>query len=291
MAPAIIAISKPPYSARASAAASAAGGAGGGAREDRALAGEAGVVEAGAAADERVEREAGELVGDERGGGGVADAHLAEGDRVPVAVGAEGAALARARGRARPAVIAGSARALRVPGPMRRESRSGCSIGAPATPASTTRSAAPTERAKTLAAAPPARKFSEHLPGDRLRVGGDALGGEAVVGGEDGQLAGPHPRRERAAGAGDLGGEVLDAAEGAERLGLAVDPAAERRLQSLVPCHRRSPAARDRMASGRRGRAQAGGQRRPPTSSRWASRSSGSSKTRIAPAWRSSSTP
>ena len=81
-----------------------------------ALAGEAGVVEAGAAADERVERQAGELVGDERGGRGVADAHLAEGDGVPVAVAAERAAdgeraVALGRGHRRLARAA-----LRVPG-------------------------------------------------------------------------------------------------------------------------------------------------------------------------------
>ena len=74
-------------------------------------------------------------------------------------------------------------------------------------------------------------EVQQHLPGDGLRVGGDAFVRQAVVAGEDGELAGAHPRVERALGAGDRGGEVLDAAEGAERLGLAVDPPAEGRLE------------------------------------------------------------
>ena len=86
IAPAIIAISKPPYSA------STASGIGGGrpprasAGEQTALAGQAGIVETGAAAGHRLEPGAAgfadQAVGEQRGGGGVADAHLAEAHHV-----------------------------------------------------------------------------------------------------------------------------------------------------------------------------------------------------------------
>ena len=57
-------------------------------------------------------------------------------------------------------VIAGSIARLRVPGAILRETRPGASRGSPATPASTTAISTPFARAKTFAAAPPARKFA-----------------------------------------------------------------------------------------------------------------------------------
>ena len=76
--------------------------AGDGAGEQGALALEAGVVEAGAAADHGGQVGVAEAVGEQRGGGGVADAHLAKAEHVAAVggqLGGEGAGRGPARRR------------------------------------------------------------------------------------------------------------------------------------------------------------------------------------------------
>ena len=95
-----------------------------------------------------------------------------------------------------------------MPGPMRRERRSGWATGV-AGDAGVDDAERDADRAgEDVGGGVAGEEVQEHLPGDGLRVGGDAFVGEAVVGGEDGELAGRHPRVEAALGAGDLRGEV-----------------------------------------------------------------------------------
>ena len=121
-----------------------------------------------------------------------------------------------------------------MPGPMRRERRSGWATGVAGDAGVDDAERGADRAGEDVGGGAAGEEVQEHLPGDGLGVGGDAFVGEAVVGGEDGELAGGHPRVERGLGAGDLRGERLDAAEGAERLGLAVDPGLEAGLEVRV---------------------------------------------------------
>ena len=66
-------------------------------------------------------------------------------------------------------------------------------------------------------------KVHDHLPGNGLRIGRDAFGDDTVIGREDRQVAAGDFGREATAQAGDLGGQFLDTAQRAARLGLGVD--------------------------------------------------------------------
>ena len=70
---------------------------------------------------------------------------------------------------------------------------------------------------------PAMQEIQHHLPGNRLRIGRNAIDRDPVVGGEYGQLAGVQARRRLAGGARELQRDGFHLPQGAQRLGLAVD--------------------------------------------------------------------
>ena len=80
----------------------------------------------------------------------------------------------------------------------------------------------------TLAAAPPGQKVLQHLPGHFLWKGGDAGLRDAMVGGEYGKPAAFSGGFESLLHLRDLRSQCFQPAQGAERLGLAVDGGLDR---------------------------------------------------------------
>ena len=230
MAPAIITISKPPYSRSASRASSGAAVRRAACSRMPLLPRQTCVVEPGTSADQGVESRTGELVSHQRGRGRVADAHLAEGRRVRrhgYAQGLAGAqsrfALLRGHGRLHREV----ARARRDP-PRHQARRLNGVAGDAGIHHLQLHAVGPGEHVGGGGAG---KKVGHHLPGHGLGVGRDGLGRNAVVTGEEGQAAASQFGREGILNAGDLGGDGLHHTQGTRRLGLGVDGASNRLIK------------------------------------------------------------
>ncbi len=143
-------------------------------------------VQPGSRPDQRAHRRIQQRAGHGRRRNGIADAHLAADEQL--AAGLLGAAHARARPRAPAEVLFGAHRRgldeFAVPAARRRWRTPGKASRGTAVPRSTTSRPAPSSRASTLIAAPP-DGVAQHLAGDRLRIGRDALGDYPVVAGKD----------------------------------------------------------------------------------------------------------
>ena len=159
-----------------------------GLRQQLALAGEASVVEASTASDAIDQRRAGQRVGNQRGGSGVADAHFADADDVAALVGERASdfgtgvqrrlALRRRHGRLDQIVAC----------PGRRD----LGVDQSAARSEFMRHAAvdhlqrqPVLAREDVGTCVAGQIVLDHLPGHVLRIGGDAGGRRAVVGGED----------------------------------------------------------------------------------------------------------
>ncbi len=212
------------------------GAARGRARERGALARHAGLVLAGAGADAFGERRGCEAVHDQRSRSGVADAHLADRDRIRAVRNRRCGKLGAARqrridlSRRQRRLARGVARARSHLGGdqirMRRQLGRDARIDHLDLDAGRGR-----ERVDARASREERR---DHRCRDARRVARHALFGEPMVGGEHQEHDALDPRREAVADQPDLHREVLDAAERAGRLRLAVDARAQRRLERAV---------------------------------------------------------
>jgi hypothetical protein len=167
-----------------------------------ALAGEPVVIDAGAGADP-VGRIAAEQGGEDGGGdGGVADAHLADGEKVDAAGGRF-----HAEGHGGGAIALAHRGVLGEVGGRLLE-RQVVDLEAEVV-----------GEAKLVDGGAAAAEVLDHLRGDRRRIGRDALRRDAMVAGEDRDQRAVDRGRAPALPGGEPFGDLLEAAEGARRLG------------------------------------------------------------------------
>ena len=183
---------------------------------------QAGVVQPGAAPGKVGEREAEQLVGEERRRGGVADTHFAEAQDIGRAffgklpAGPQGVVALRPGHCRLNKAVAGT----RPDAPLHE-------IGVVDRVAGNTGIDHPHGCAdrfgKDAGRRTAVQKVQDHFPGDGLGIGRHAFRRDTVVRHEDGQFAGVEPGRDGSGRARQLQPDRLDLPQGAERLGLAVD--------------------------------------------------------------------
>ena len=164
-------------------------------------------------------------MGDERGGGGVADAHFTQPQHIAAACGvvAHQFGATRQGGGARCATHGGGVDVVGgAPGLLGiDQARARAEIVGHA--GIDDRQGPAVLAAEDVDGRAAGKKIFHHLPGDFLRVGGDARFGRAMVASEHQHLWLPQLGRQALLDQADLQRYLLQCAEGTERLGLAVD--------------------------------------------------------------------
>ena len=201
--------------------------------QDGALASQALGVVTGAQANAVVERRGRQAVQDQGGGGGVADAHLADRQKLGVAglgearagleclvqLGSRHGGFERGVGRSAGDIVGDQVGVLgELGGDARIDNRYVAAHGA----------------SEGVGAGLARQEGRDHGGGDVGRIGRDGGLVEPMVAGEDQQAGAIAARIWPAGDQGEAHGEVLDAAQGAGRLGLAVDQGAELGLAGAV---------------------------------------------------------
>ena len=163
-----------------------------GALDGAALARETLVIDSGAAADDVGDGQAGEGGGDGAGGGGVADAHLAEAEEIAAfggglggesdAGGERGMHFGRRHGGLDAKVARGGGGAAADDAIEDGQRREYADVG--------NLEVDSTGVCEGVDGGTAAQEVGDHLGGDFLRIGADALGADAVIGGEDARCAG-----------------------------------------------------------------------------------------------------
>ena len=173
--------------------------------DDVALSGKPQIVDAGAAAGPALTAAAEQGGRDRRSRGGVADAHFAEAEEIALRL---DGVIARGDGGAEFG-LAERGRRREIGGGGFERKRNDAQRGA--------------GRAGELVDGRAAcGKIRHHLHGDLGRIGGDALGGDAVIAGEHQHLGALKPRRRVALPMGEEGYELLQPPEAFRRLGQRV---------------------------------------------------------------------